>query len=343
MSFVKWLKIPLLAAAMLAVFLLAACGSADRNGASSSGASPSTAATAGSSNASPAPAESKQPATRVVIDDLKREVTIPASPKRIIAGEFASELVALGVKPIGSGDNGFKVVFTEAQMAGVERIGDPPNPEKILQLSPDLIIASTVFLDIYNEQMENIAKIAPVYYISFDQDPINDIFPKVADLVGKQQEARDWIAAYNKEASAARDKLKTTLGSETVSIFRVEKGRLRIYLNRNFAGYMLHSSLQVKPPEPIAAEIAKNKNGSAVAISLEQLPQFAGDHLFLIVRGDGADKAAFDEIQQSALWKNLPAVKNGKVHLLDTDKYYGSDVVTIRETMKEAVQMLTNK
>ncbi|MBO9610189.1 MAG: ABC transporter substrate-binding protein [Paenibacillaceae bacterium] len=322
--------------------LLAACGSSGKNSAAPS-VSPSASPGTANNNTSPSPEASKLPATRTVVDDLKREVVIPTSPKRIVAGEFAQELLALGVTPIGSGENGFKVVFTEAQMKGVERIGDPPNPEKILELKPDLVIASTVFLDIYKTQMENIAKIAPVYYISFDQDPINDIFSKVADLVGKQQEARDWIASYNKETTTAREQVKTALGNQTVSIFRVEKGRLRIYLNRNFAGYMLNTGLQVKAPDAVAAEIAKNKNGSAIAISIEQLPQFAGDHLFLIVRGEGADKAAYEEIAQSAFWKNLPAVKNGNVHLLDTDKYYGSDVVTIRETMKEAVKMLAGK
>lgn len=315
------------------VLLLGACGTEGNNQADAET----------TSNESSQPEQSaggSENETKLVKDDLNREVEVPLHPKAIVAGEFASELLALGVRPVGAGENGFKIVYTQSEMEGVERIGDPPNPETVLKLNPDLVIAPTVFLEIYPEQMEKIAKLAPVFYISFDQDPIHDIFMKIADLVGKTEEAKDWIASYEAEAEASRDKLKSAIGDETVTIFRVEKGRLRIYLNRNFAGYMLRTGLQANAPETVAAEIEQNPFASAKEISLELLPEYAGDHIFLIVRGDGDDKAAFDEIEKSGIWNNLDAVKNGNVHLLETDKYYGSDIVTIRETMKEALGML---
>jgi iron complex transport system substrate-binding protein len=317
------------AAALLVLLVLSACGA---------GAQQETAGTQTPDHTAEAP--QAQPTVKTVKDDLGREVSVPSAPARIVAGEFASELLALGLKPVGSGENGFKIVYTLKEMEGVERIGDPPNLEKILELQPDLVIAPTVFLEIYQEQMEQIGKIAPVYYISFDQDPIYGIFTKLAALVGKQPEAEAWIKAYEEEARLAREQVKAALGDETVSIFRVEKGRLRIYLNRNFAGYMLRSGLQANAPRPVADEINKNPFGSAVQISLEKLPEYAGDHLLLIVRDEGDDRQAFAEIEQLELWKNLPAVKNGKVHRLGTDKYYGSDIVTIRETMKETAAML---
>ncbi|MBW7455417.1 ABC transporter substrate-binding protein [Paenibacillus sepulcri] len=324
------------------IVLLTACGS-DKPKPSESPQSQGTDDAGASKQESPpaAPAEKEEPETRIVKDDLGREVEIPVSPKRIIASEFSSELMAVGVKPVGAGHNDFKVVFTQSQMEGVEPIGDPPNVEKILELAPDLIIAPTIFPEIYPEAIEQLSKIAPIFYISFDQDPIFDIFPKVADLVGKSQEAKAWIESYEKEAQTAREQVHAAIGDETVSVFRIEKGRLRIYLNRNFAGYMLHSGLQVKSPEAVLAEIEKNKNGSAVEISLEKLPEFAADHMFIIVRTEGDDQGAFKEIEQSALWKSLPAVKNKQLYFIDTDKYYGSDITTIRETMKEAAGMLT--
>ncbi|WP_168120704.1 ABC transporter substrate-binding protein [Paenibacillus sp. HB172176] len=326
---------------MAAVLLLSACGSNGNNGNGNA-----SQATAGTSQLETGKEEQstggeETPQFRTVTDDLGREVEVSISPKAIIAGEFASELLTLGITPVGSGDNGFKVVFTQEQMKDVEKIGDPPNLEKILTLNPDLMIAPTVFFDIYPEQMAQIEKIAPIYYISFDQDPIYDIFVKIADLVGKSDEAAAWIKDYEAAAVDARARLKAAIGDETVSIFRVEKGRLRIYLNRNFAGYMLRSSLEANAPAPVAAELDKAPFGSAVEISLEKLPEYAGDHILLIVRGEGDDKAAFEEIEKSGLWNNLNAVKEGHVHMLETDKYYGSDIVTIRETMKEVLTMLT--
>lgn len=328
----------ILAAAMLA--LLAACGggSAAESGATAGSSAPVSQPPAeGTSDSAPkAPAA----ATRTFADDLGRKVEIPAAPARVVVSDFSAEMLAVGVKPIAAGNNDFKIVFTQNAMSGVEAIGDPPNAEKIIQLNPDLIVMSTVSREIYPQVTEQLEKVAPIVYFSFEQDPIYETFPKIADAVGKPQEAKKWIADYEREMQQARERVKAAIGDKTVSVFRIEKGRLRIYLNRNFAGYMIRTSLQTKAPAAVAAEIAKNKFGSAVQISLEKLPEYAADHMFVIVRGEGDDQAALKEIESSALWKNLPAVRNGNVYFIDTDKYYGVDIATIRETMKEAADLL---
>ncbi|MDF2659942.1 MAG: hypothetical protein K0Q94_2733 [Paenibacillus sp.] len=325
-----------IAAIMLAV-LLAACGAEPPAGKNHEGSKEA----ASGANSS---VEAAKPQMRTFTDDLGRKIEIPVSPKRIIVNDFSAEMMAVGVKPIAAGNNDFKITFIKNELAdGVDSIGDPPNAEKILQLSPDLIVMSTVAHDIYPKVVEQLEKVAPVVYFSFEQDPIYETFPKIADAVGKPQQAKKWIEDYEQDMKRSREKVQAAIGDETVSVFRIEKGRLRIYLNRNFAGYMVRTSLQTKAPAAVAAEIAKNKYGSAVEISLEKLPEYAADHMFIIVRGQGDDQAAFKELENSAIWKNLPAVRNGNLHFIDTDKYYGVDIITIRETMKEAADILAKR
>jgi iron complex transport system substrate-binding protein len=321
-----------IAAIMLAV-LLASCGTEPTTGIHNAGNKETA-----SANSSVGAAK---PQMRTFTDDLGRKVEIPVSPKRVIVNDFSAEMMAVGVKPIAAGNNDFKITFIKNELAvGVDSIGDPPNAEKILQLSPDLIVMSTISHDIYPNVVEQLEKVAPVVYFSFEQDPIYETFPKIADAVGKPQEAKKWIEDYELDMKRSREKVKAAIGDETVSVFRIEKGRLRVYLNRNFAGYMVRTSLQTKAPAAVAAEIAKNKYGSAVEISLEKLPEYAADHMFIIVRGQGDDQAAFKEIENSAIWNSLPAVRNGNLYFIDTDTYYGVDILTIRETMKEAADML---
>lgn len=245
---------------------------------------------------------------RLFTDDAGRTVEIPVAPQRVIVTDFAAELIAVGVTPIAAGENDFKNVFTQAAMAGVERIGDPPNVEKIVSLDPDLIILSTIYPQIYPELLPLLEAIAPVILFSFDQDPIYDTFPKIADAVGKAEQVQAWIVEYEQERDAARTQVQAALGDENVSIFRVEADRLRVYLNRNFGGYMLYTALQVTPPLAVADEIAKTPFGSATQISLEALPDYAADHIFVIVRNEGDDQVEFQRIQALDLWKNLPAV-----------------------------------
>lgn len=334
-----WMAV--LTAALLALAAACGSGSPSTEAQTGEGGPPPASGTATPSSESKPSAENKS-ATREFTDDLGRKVQIPTAPKRVVVNDFSAEALAVGIKPIAAGNNDFKIVFTRDQMDGIEQIGDPPNTEKILEASPDLIVMSTVARDIYPAVVEQLEKVAPIIYISFDQDPIYGTFPKIADALGRPEEAKKWIQAYESEMKLAREQVQKAIGQETVTIFRVEKGRLRIYLNRNFAGYMLRTSLATQPPAAVAEELAKNKYGSAVAISMEKLPEYAGDHMFVIVRSEGDDQAAFKEIQDSAIWKNLPAVRNGKLYFIDTDKYYGVDITTIRETMREAAGILSS-
>lgn len=279
--------------------------------------------------------------TRIFVDDLDREVEIPLAPERIVVLDFSAELLELGITPVGMGHNDFKNVFTRHLTEGIEDIGDPPNAEKTLDLAPDLIIFSTVIEQIYPELITQLEKVAPIVYFSFDQDPIYDTFVKIADLVGKTDTAQQWIAEYEQEVEEARALASAVIDGETFSILRIEKSRIRVYLNRNFGGYMLYTALEAEPPLQIADEIKQNPYGSAVEISLEKLPEYTADHLFVIVRSEGDDQAEFEEIQKSALWNGLPAVQNGQVYYWETEKYYGVDIVTIRETLKETVERLT--
>ncbi len=306
---------------------------------SSETASPSASPSSSSSAAESAPSA---PETRVFTDGLGREVEIPVHPQRVVVSEFSSQALTVGVKPIGLGPNDLKNAFTQAQLTDIDDVGDPPNAEKILDLKPDLIIFSQYMPEIYPDAMAQIEKIAPVVYIAFE-DPIYDVLTTVADALGKTEEAAEWIKGYEAERDQVREEVQEALGEQTVSIFRIQKGRLRIYLSTNFGGYALRSALGAKAPEAVQEEIAKAKWANAVEISLEKLPEYAGDKMLVIVAGEGDDQDEYQAIKDTALWKSLPAVKNGDVYFLDTLKYYNSDNVTVRETMKEMAALLTGK
>lgn len=275
--------------------------------------------------------------TREFIDDMGRHVDIPTNPQNVVLCEFSPIALTIGLKPAAVCNNDFLNSFTKASLEGIESVGDPPNVEKIVSISPDLMVFSSVYPKIYREVMDQIEKIAPVVYVNFT-DPIYDVFPKVADALGKKSQVEDWIKGFEADRTGAREKIKQAIGDETVSILRIAKGDLRVYLSTNFGGYVVRNALQAKAVAKVQAEIDKDRWKNAVAISHELLPEYAGDHLLLIVE----DEEQYKEIQQMALWKGLPAVKNGQVYLLEAGKYYNSDIITIRETMKEVADLLAS-
>ncbi|EUJ26595.1 hypothetical protein LMUR_12321 [Listeria grayi FSL F6-1183] len=130
-------------------------------------------------------ASSEKPKTQTVTDALKRKVTLPENPKKIVALQNVSELSVLGAPAIGTNDYYKETYPTEtknAQSIG----GDKPNIEKITNLAPDLIIIS----DYQKDMIENLEKIAPVYATHFGDTPDQQL-EKLATLLHKEKQKKE--------------------------------------------------------------------------------------------------------------------------------------------------------
>lgn len=76
-----------------------------------------------------------------------------------------------------------------------------------------------------------------------------------------------------------------------------------------------------------------------LSISLEKLPEYASaDRLFLVTFDNDPDFVK--EVNESNLWKNLPAVKNGKVYAVDGDLWFSYDVMSFGAQLGDAVKLL---
>jgi len=115
---------------------------------------------------------------------------------------------------------------------------------------------------------------------------------------------------------------------------RVDKDRLAAVAGRS------RKALGLKPQERVLSDII---NGEAInagtAISMEELPSFAGDHIILTTF-DGDELAA--ELKQSGLWQGLDAVKNGNVHEVDFDLLYNEDPVAMEHQLDFLTELLAN-
>jgi iron complex transport system substrate-binding protein len=86
-------------------------------------------------------------------------------------------------------------------------------------------------------------------------------------------------------------------------------------------------------------------------ISLEALPEYLGeaDHIFLGIRGESAGAQNYEErkkeIMSLNVWKDLPAVKAGNVHLYDVQTLYFQDIIALENQADFILESLlsTNK
>jgi ABC-type Fe3+-hydroxamate transport system substrate-binding protein len=137
-----------------------------------------------------------------------------------------------------------------------------------------------------------------------------------------------------------REQLASVVGKdETVSIIELwAQGPFVFGNNWGRGGYSLYNSLQLSAPEIVEQEIL-NKEQYRM-ISMEVLPEYAGDYIFLTVYAeDGGDKMA-EEIKASAVWQSLPAYKNNRIIELNIDDMAAGDPISMEKQLDIQVEKL---
>jgi len=316
--------------------LISACSPSQGSSATSSNG------TSGNNTPSTEVAQSADPAAKErVVKHPWGETVIQGDPQHIISLFPAATdyLLALGIVPQAAssneeGSDQFPTYLSD-QLQGKENLGwqVDPNYESILAAEPDLIIGQDFMSDAY----DSLSKIAPTLLAEKLQDEQGIIRMKTSllhmgDMLGKTDQAKQVIEEYEKKAAEAREKIKQSIGDETVMFLRLSDKEVRYYSKRNYE--VLYDDLGLTPPVSIP-----DPTDSMKVISMESLPSINPDHIFLL----SSDDNETTELQKTAVWKSLNAVKNNNVYIVDYGLWFQGPGGPIGQSkiIEEAVSFLT--
>ncbi|WP_408892299.1 ABC transporter substrate-binding protein [Paenibacillus taichungensis] len=275
-----------------------------------------------------ASADNSEGETRMFKDWTGHDVEVPVTPKRVIYhGEVTGDLLALGVVPVGILRQDGTVY--DDQVAQAEDVGFPLSVEKALTLNPDLII----FSNSDEAQYAQISKVAPT--VTFDSfASLDDRMRTLGDLLNKKPEAEAWITAHHKATEEMWKQLHENglKEGETTSVFTMYPGNRLFVMAGAGLPQLLYGADGMKP----TAEIQKilDEGMGFAEISTEKLPEIAGDRVFILDPVTDDAKQSTKELLDSPIWKNLPAVKEGKVYRFDLIKA-SSDATSREWLLKE--------
>lgn len=277
----------------------------------------------------------------VTISDVKGKVEIPESPKKIVDLSGNSDILSiLGYKVAGTANSDAYDYtkfpsYLEDTLKGAEILGysmqDTMDVEAIMNLEPDLIIISTVQEKMYDQLKE----IAPTVVIQNEALDWKEDIRHMAKVFNKEDNAEEWIRAYEKKADKIANDIKKKYGNDTSYLsFLASGGQFFIFSGAGF-GDVLYNDLGLHVP----TGMPEQSDISLPVVTYEGLAEIKADYIFLITT-DEMQK----ELENNSIWKNLPAVKNKHVVTLPSSPYFNQGYSPVgREKLLDEIEGMLNE
>lgn len=314
--------------------ILSACGSNNHDGAETLDQQGSLATTA----VVPAVEEkAEDPIVELTLkDDLGNEVEISTAPMRIFAPYLEDSLLKLGVKPVAQWANGnMGHDYLQEELKNVPKVdfsGGQPSPEVLMTFNPDLIILHT---ESYagNGGYEKYSKIAPTFVFKNASGDTKKTLEKLGELLGKTDEATIALQAYEQKVLDAKEKLAVSAEGKKIAIIRFAAKGVSLMGGNYLCGHVVNKQLGIE-----MSHLTDNEN--SFEISMEVLPDLDVDYIFMInAYGQGTERIV--EMEKSAIWKAIPAVKQGHVYEMDSGYWLGSGLIAYEKIIDDVVKVLT--
>ncbi|MBS5985310.1 iron-hydroxamate ABC transporter substrate-binding protein [Clostridium sp.] len=277
---------------------------------------------------------------KITVTDVRGEVEIPATPERIVDLSGNSDILSiLGYKVVGTANSDAYdytkfPTYLEETLKGAEILGysmqDTMDVEAVMNLNPDLIVISTVQEKMYDQ----LSEIAPTVMIQLEALNWKDDVKAFAKVFNKEDVANKWLADYEAKAKEAGDKIKTEYGENTTYLsFLASGGQFFIFDGAGF-GSVLYEDMGLAKPEGMPEQ----SDISLPVVTYEGLASIKSDYIFLISTPED-----LKQLESNAIWNSLPAVKEGKVVVLESSPYFNQGYSSIgRQLLVDEIGEMLN-
>ena len=247
-------------------------------------------------------------------------------PKRIIslAPSVTEELYLLGVEDSLVGNTTYCVTPPEA--VAKEKVGDITriNLEKIVSLKPDLVLATSLTNSKAIQKLKNLGIEVMIFPAPKNYAYLCDQFLTLGKAVGKEAEAKAIIAVSKEKVMAIK---AVTAGLDKPKVF-IEIGAKPLFTaNRD---YFINDFVDMAGGVNIAQDA---KLGT---YSREEVLRKNPDVIIIVMMGIAVGKEK--EVWQK--FKDLNAVRDNRIYVIDSRKVCSPTPVTFVETLNEIAGLL---
>ncbi|WP_342560194.1 iron-hydroxamate ABC transporter substrate-binding protein [Psychrobacillus sp. FSL W7-1457] len=262
--------------------------------------------------------DSVEESTTITYDSEEGPIEVPADPKRVVVvSTYAGNVAALGVNLVGVDAWSKSNPQFDKYFADVEEVSED-NLEKIIELEPDLIIGLSTA-----KNLDKLKEIAPTVTFTYGKVDYLTQHLEIGKLLNKEKEAQEWIDDFKKRAQTAGEEIKGKIGKDT-TVSVIENFDKQLYVfgdNWGRGTEIIYQEMKLAMPEKVKEMALKD---GFYALSLEVLPEYAGD--YIIFSKVGTQDNSF---QETDVYKNIPAVKEGRVFEAVAEEFYFNDPISL--------------
>lgn len=257
-------------------------------------------------------------------------IQVPNHPKRVVAGLYLGQVMALGVNVVGSTKLEMANPYLDqAKIKSMTDVGTPMSAEAVLKLKPDLIITNN------ESDTKKMEKIAPTVQIPYQKtQQFTSSMNYFAKLLNRPKQAKAFKESFNtaakkqiKRLNAAKISRKSTFG-----VYEMQSSKLYAYGSGFSRGAQAMLALGFKLSKPLQ----KVDSGAGFKeISVESLPKYQAHYMFVTTSSTKEQKdPALVAMKKNPIWKSLAAVKANRVIELPFNKMYYYDPYATRAQLK---------
>ncbi len=255
---------------------------------------------------------------------------------KIMSMSYVCTLLALGIKPIGA--PAYHLGYYAQRLGeNITSIGDKFTLyyDRMNALKPDLIISCDTLEHEIQQQLERIAPIATIPWMGLHA---TEHLQAIGDLLGMGKQAQSWVDGYELQREVAHRRIKPYINTnETVGLILIEGKEIFVLGDRN-VGEVMYRSFGLQPPALVQNLLVEHPNQYGRKVTVEQLRQYEADRLFIIVYGAEA-ALTYQQLQKNPVWRQLAAVRQGKVQNMDPEKWIFYDVLSLSGQLDEGINL----
>lgn len=241
-----------------------------------------------------------------ITDSQGRRVVIDKKPERVvsIAPGITESIFAIGMGDVLVGRTDYCTYPKEAE--GIDSIGgmQDPNIEKIVELDPDIVIASAHFKEETLEKLEELGLKVVVLYGEESFEGVYDVIGKLGSILDANTKAKELTEDMKSRVAAVEKKVS---GLEKPSVYYV------IGFGE-YGDFTAGSDTFISRMLEMAGGTNAASDVKGWKYSLERLVENDPDILIC-----SSEYSPADQVAAANGYKELSAVKNGSIFTIETD------------------------